>query len=124
MKTTACSGILNLTKLWLINLYHSCNFRGILLKMLGFHFKKISQAQSLGASWQGKISTCSIMLLSLVMSKPSSLLCKAKANRICSKLQIHKIENAKLNDGDDEIKGILQKIKKSRFMNEYTIYNQ
>lgn len=58
------------------------------------------------------------------MSKPSSLLCKAKANRICSKLQIHKIENAKLNDSDDEIKRDSTKKKGSRFMNEYTIYNQ
>lgn len=52
------------------------------------------------------------MLLSLVMSKPSSLLRKAKANKICSKLQIHKIENAKLNDSDDEIKRDSTKKKK------------
>lgn len=92
--------------------------------MLGFHFKKNKPSTSLGASWQDKISTCSIMLLSLVMSKPSSLLRKAKANKICSKLQIHKIENAKLNDSDDEIKRDSTKKKSSRFMNEYTIYNQ
>lgn len=70
-KTRARSENLNLAKLQLIDVDHSCKFGGKLLTSLGFHIKKKTKpSASLGGlKRKDKTSVCSSMFQSLVMSK-------------------------------------------------------
>ena len=77
---------------------HSCNFVGILLTTLDFHLQ--NQTKHKLRSLPGKIKLQCVVVCFWAFRLPH----KVKANRFFSKLEIHKIENAKLYGSDDEIK--------------------